>query len=443
MKSRLMIAGAACLIAAAASGSQGAAAQGWGDSYTRNPYPQQPGYGQQQPYGQSDPYGQQPYGQPSQYPQQAPYGQDPYGQQQPPYGQQQPYGGQQAYGQQQPGYGQPGDNQPRNFGSLNPRCRELEFQLAGGGASTIADQLPRIEADMRQADAQFRRAQAEAEQSNCYEDMLFFGRSLRRTPRCVDLDRQVQSAKASLAQLKVQRDSAVRGSSPRARHDDIIAELARNRCGAQYVREYEFQRSRSSSIFSFFSDEEPEDTGRSSSPWSTGYGSGSTYRTLCVRQCDGFYFPVSNATTQGQFSEDEAKCHTQCAAPAELYYHRSDQDVEQMISMNGRPYSEMPNAFRNRKVYIRGCSCNAAEYSPQEIAKSEEALKTSKRADATPAGKSLSDAAFAKRISQAVQNAPSKPAEPAQAENAPAPPAQGADAPAAGATPPAPAKPSN
>jgi hypothetical protein len=92
--------------------------------------------------------------------------------------------------------------------------------------------------------------------------------------------------------------------------------------------------------------------------------------------------------------------------------------VDQMVSLAGRPYSQSPNAFRNRKVYIRGCSCNQNEYSREEIAKSEEALKTSKRADATN-GKASPDSAFARRISQAVQNAPPSPA--AVPSQAPAP----------------------
>jgi hypothetical protein len=293
--------------------------------------------------------------------------------------------------------------------------------LTGGAQNAGQDQLPRIENDMRQADAQYHRAQSDAERSDCYEDMFLFGRSLRRTPRCVDLDRQVQAAKASLAQLRAQREAILRGSSPRARREDIIAELARNRCGDQYAREYESQRSRSNSIFSFFNDEDnSEEPSRFST--STYSGSSSTYRTLCVRECDGFYFPISTATTEAQFRDDEAKCHSQCAAPAELYYHRSDEDVEQMVSLSGRPYAQMPFAFRNRKVYIKGCSCNPAEFSRDEIAKSEETLKLSKRADAS-AGKSASDAAFAKRISQAVQSAPAPqaPAAPAPAETPPAP----------------------
>jgi hypothetical protein len=79
----------------------------------------------------------------------------------------------------------------------------------------------------------------------------------------------------------------------------------------------------------------------------------------------------------------------------------------------------MPYAFRNRKVYIKGCSCKQSEYSPDQIAESEKALKLSKRADAS-LGKS--DAAFARRISQAVQNAPSQPsAVPPPQDNAPSP----------------------
>ena len=327
-----------------------------------------------------------------------------------------------------PVYGQPAYGGPRepssNVGSTNPRCRELEAQLTNGSANAGQDQLPRIENDMRQADAQFHRAQSDADRSDCYEDMFLFGRSLRRTPRCVDLDRQVQSAKATLAQLKAQRDAAMRGSSPRGRREDIVAELARNHCGEQYAHEHEAQRGHNSSIFSFFSNEEnspDEPPSHFAPPPAPGYSGGaSTYRTMCVRECDGFYFPISNYTTEGQFREDEAKCHSLCASPAELFYHRSDQDVDQMVALNGRPYASMPYAFKNRKVYIRGCSCNASEYSPEQIAKSVEALKMSKRADAS-AGKS--DAAFARRISEAVQNAPA------------AQPAAAAPAPGGGATP--------
>ena len=418
MKNRFRALSVLCAaVVLATAGAHGAAAQNWSwgdDGYSRAPDQRgpydAPGYGQRPVYGQPG-YGQPPApGQPGQGPQQG-YGSGPVG------------------------------------GSVSPRCHELELQLTGGAQPASSDQLPRIDADMRTADADFRRAQSDADHGNCYDDMFLFGRSLKRTPRCIELDGQVQRAKATLAQLKAQRDVIVRGTSPRARHDDLIAELARNRCGDQYAREHDSQRSRSSSIFSFFSSEEDSgDNWRASqSSWFGGSG-GSAYRTLCVRECDGFYFPISTGTAESKFAEDEAKCHTQCAAPAELYYHRTDQDVEQMVSLKGMPYSQAPNAFRNRKVYIRGCSCNAAEYSREEIAKSEEALKTARRADASAGANKAgagSDAAFAKRISQAVQNAPAQPPQtPAdQSGTASSPPAAGSWAPGVEAPQPPPAAP--
>ncbi len=413
MTIRLRTLSIVCAMAAAtALGAGGLWAQGWtwederdapaGGRYDRGAEPP-PGYGQRPVYGQD-----QGNGSPG-------------------------YGAAPGYGQQ---YGQQGYSPPRSPASANPRCRDLEYQLSGGSSAGASDQLPRIEAEMRQADAQYQRALADAERANCYEDMFLFGRSLRHEPRCIDLDRQVQQAKSTLTQLKMQRDALSRTNSPRTRHDDIVAELARNRCGDQYVREYEAQRSRSGSIFSFFSNEDQDDTSRGYTPGSP-YG-GSAYRTLCVRECDGFYFPVSTATSEGQFGEDERKCHEQCAAPAQLFYHRTDQDVDQMVSRSGAPYSQMPNAFRYRKVYIRGCSCNASEFSREEIAKSEEALKHSRRAEASPGPASKppaasSDAAFARRIGEAVQNAP------AHAPEAPKP--DGTKPPPADAPKPAPAVP--
>jgi hypothetical protein len=354
--------------------------------------------------------------------------------------QRQPYGGP-GYGQR-PVYGQSGYGQGSMGNSSNPRCRELEMQLSGGSMPGSADQLPKIDADMRQADADFRAAQGEADRARCYDDMFLFGRSLRRTPPCIDLDSRVQAAKATLSQLKAQRDAITRGTSPRGRRDEILAELARNRCGDQYAHEHDSHRSLSSSIVSFFTSE--EDSGdswhASQSSWFGGSG-GSAFRTLCVRECDGFYFPISTGTSESKFAEDEAKCHTQCAAPAGLFYHRVDQDVEQMVSLRGVPYSQMPFAFRNRKVYIKGCSCNASEYSREEIAKSEELLKTSKRADASAgAGKTTaagSDSAFARRINQAVQSAPAQPQGQPPQQQQPQPQAQQPEAQQPGAAQPA------
>ena len=101
-----------------------------------------------------------------------------------------------------------------------------------------------------------------------------------------------------------------------------------------------------------------------------------TYRTLCVRLCDGYYFPVSFSTLPNHFQRDAQVCQSQCAAPAELFYHQNPGGaVEQMVSVNGQPYTGLKTAFRYRKEYTAGCSCKQAEYSPA----------VEKKADAAPA----------------------------------------------------------
>src|SRR6185369_3937727 len=54
----------------------------------------------------------------------------------------------------------------------------------------------------------------------------------------------------------------------------------------------------------------PEDDGRPRSDLRSPLREGQ-YRTLCVRLCDGFYFPISFATTRGQLADDARKCERQ------------------------------------------------------------------------------------------------------------------------------------
>ena len=89
-----------------------------------------------------------------------------------------------------------------------------------------------------------------------------------------------------------------------------------------------------------------------------------TYRTLCVRLCDGYYFPVSFSTLPNHFQRDAQLCQSQCAAPAELYYHQNPGGaVEQAVSASAQqPYTSLKSAFRYRKEFVPGCSCKQAEY---------------------------------------------------------------------------------
>jgi hypothetical protein len=86
-----------------------------------------------------------------------------------------------------------------------------------------------------------------------------------------------------------------------------------------------------------------------------------TYRTVCVRTCDGSYFPISFATVPARFGDDERTCKAECpATDAALYAYRNPgEDMNQAVSTSGAPYTALPNAFRYRQEFNPTCSCKA------------------------------------------------------------------------------------
>jgi hypothetical protein len=83
-----------------------------------------------------------------------------------------------------------------------------------------------------------------------------------------------------------------------------------------------------------------------------------TYRTLCVRTCDGYYFPISFATTRESFAKDSRTCESKCGGKARLFVHRNPGgDAENMEDLQGRPYRQLPTAFLYRTSYVADCKC--------------------------------------------------------------------------------------
>ena len=92
-----------------------------------------------------------------------------------------------------------------------------------------------------------------------------------------------------------------------------------------------------------------------------------TYRTLCVRLCDGFYFPVSGAAPQSRFTRDAEACNASCGAEARLFYHPSvGGNADTMVDLTGMAYSALPNAFKYRQALVPSCRCRPQPWSDAE-----------------------------------------------------------------------------
>ncbi|HEX2842472.1 MAG TPA: DUF2865 domain-containing protein [Hyphomicrobium sp.] len=263
-----------------------------------------------------------------------------------------------------PPQGQPGTQgnwaQGGGAAGRSPICLQLEQRLVQEGqrGSESRNLVPMVENEMRQAEEAYRGQKQQLDRSDCYEYFLF-SKTLKRTRRCVELANQADATRQRIEDLEVQLQQ-LQGSSGRSYQDEIVRELARNNCGANYQQQ---ARRQSGGSGSFWEDEE-------SSGASGGSGFGAlpyaTYRTVCVRMCDGYYFPVSFSTLPNHFQRDEEVCHSKCAAPAELYYHQNPgAGMEQAVNArSNEPYTQLKQAFRYRKEYIQGCSCKMAEYTP-------------------------------------------------------------------------------
>ena len=128
---------------------------------------------------------------------------------------------------------------------------------------------------------------------------------------------QKDQAKRQLADLEAQRQQ-IAVSSEQSYRDDIVRELARNNCGANYEQEARRQ-----------------DGGSSSSIWQDdeggNYGGWSPYGRLLVRHLPHgvrppvrrLLFPDQLLDAAEPFRADEAVCQSKCAAPVELYYYQN------------------------------------------------------------------------------------------------------------------------
>ncbi|MEM6848552.1 MAG: DUF2865 domain-containing protein [Pseudomonadota bacterium] len=85
-------------------------------------------------------------------------------------------------------------------------------------------------------------------------------------------------------------------------------------------------------------------------------------RTVCVRLCDGFYFPINATSHSDNFYDEHAMCVGRCpGADVSLYVHNAGAPVETMRStMTGESYVRLPTAFDYRKKRVAGCGCRPA-----------------------------------------------------------------------------------
>lgn len=90
------------------------------------------------------------------------------------------------------------------------------------------------------------------------------------------------------------------------------------------------------------------------------------YQTMCVRSCDGFYFPIRQNAVRENFAADANACRSACQSEARLFYFpRGRGAPATMIDLDGRKYANEANAFAFQAGAKPGCACRAAPWSAE------------------------------------------------------------------------------
>jgi hypothetical protein len=254
---------------------------------------------------------------------------------------------------------------PPQGAAVNPVCPRLETQLAtidrGGGDPAKDEQIRRYQDAAAKQQGELDRVTSQAKRMGC-DSSGFFSLFSGQSAQCGPVNNQIQQMRSNLEQITTNLER-LRGGFGNADRDNqrrsVLLALAQNNCGPQYANAARGQGNSQGNFLDNLFGNNNNNPGVPSADLGPQSG---TYRTVCVRSCDGAYFPISFATVPGRFPDDEKSCKALCpATEATLFSYRNPgEDINQAVSTNGQPYSSSPNAFRYRQEFNPSCSCKAA-----------------------------------------------------------------------------------
>ena len=251
-----------------------------------------------------------------------------------------------------------------------PDCNQLLGQITA---------IDRANAQSNPYAAAVQKQRVEVERSSNYahsigcdrQQFLFFGRP--PPPQCRQLNVKIQSMRAKLGQLEA--NAARNNNSPE-----------RQQLAARYNA---YCRQRPRGFFeSLFGGGNPAAgpsdgivPGELPPPQDEQKPTGGS-EALCVRTCDGGFFPLVYSARRSPQTLTEL-CEASCPnAEVRVYTRVPGQEVRTAVGLNGSPYMALPNALKFEKTLEPSCTCKPpGESWAQALANAERVLGNERKGD--------------------------------------------------------------
>lgn len=245
----------------------------------------------------------------------------------------------------------------------NPTCDQYraELQALSHGDPAAAAQAGRISAEIG-------RLQAYRSQLGCDRGFLFFS---DRPPQCSQVDarlRQLQAAFAS-ARARAQGDPARR---------QALVNAIRRYCTPGGREPNFFERLFGGSAPPPPPQPRADQGGSAPQQGGEGHARYGGSRVVCVRACDGYFFPLPSNRREGA----EEMCQALCPnAQTLVYFMSGDGAIERAGNREGRPYTELPNAGKYKKKLDQACSCKKPDENWATVLQPAENMLKANRGD--------------------------------------------------------------
>lgn len=221
-------------------------------------------------------------------------------------------------------------------------CESLRQQMASGADPARAAQYQRAAQRQR---SELARTRSYADQIGCGGALAILTDAL--SGQCDTIDAQIRRMENNLSLLESQLSSAQGGAS------DETSVAARYNT---YCRTSDSTPSDPlgwDSLRPDVNDENPDAGPDEGAPRRSGG------KVICVRTCDGGFFPLGRAgASAGGVERLQSLCSALCPnTEAKLYTTPEADDLNAAVAADGTPYSSLPSAFQFQTTFDAACTC--------------------------------------------------------------------------------------